>query len=460
MSYPDPNDNSFANDKYLGWSIDADDFTKACLTFFPDIDAEFQGNWLRTGSVDYANYAIFDDYAGTDDASVYSNVADRLIGPYCLTGVHRREDIDPSGANTFYLYNEGMAFNVAGVDGSAQPVNTLSKLHSVDIVFTPDKELWTKCPVIETGNEEPLNEGNQTKFFLREKASIDKNGEPIAGSTGWGWFPGYAIDIETGTRLNMIYGENSTLGSDNGRDMMWNPNERFRREASGEIVLGGMHFTYVMFSKYDEGVANYNKLASEDLAEIATVYEDAQWAAIPMDFGQCYKSYAEGVFETEMRVEVRVATPYEQLDNDGDGTVSRPTYEFGLPGGAPTEGTTEEADSALDMVQVVPNPYYAYSAYETSQLDNRVKITNLPAKCDIGIYTLDGTLVRRYKVDSGDFDFTKGDNSINTIDWNLKNSKNINIASGMYIIHIDAEGIGERTIKWFGVMRPVDLDTF
>jgi len=28
------------------------------------------------------------------------------------------------------------------------------------------------------------------------------------------------------------------------------------------------------------------------------------------------------------------------------------------------------------------------------------------------------------------------------------------------LIHIDAPGIGERTLKWFGVFRPIDLDTF
>jgi hypothetical protein len=34
------------------------------------------------------------------------------------------------------------------------------------------------------------------------------------------------------------------------------------------------------------------------------------------------------------------------------------------------------------------------------------------------------------------------------------------VASGAYIIHINAPGIGEKVVKWFGVMRPIDLDTF
>lgn len=46
------------------------------------------------------------------------------------------------------------------------------------------------------------------------------------------------------------------------------------------------------------------------------------------------------------------------------------------------------------------------------------------------------------------------------MDWDLKNDHGIPIASGLYIIHIDATGVGEKILKWFGVLRPVDLDTF
>jgi hypothetical protein len=126
----------------------------------------------------------------------------------------------------------------------------------------------------------------------------------------------------------------------------------------------------------------------------------------------------------------------------------------------------EVASSALDLIRAVPNPYYAYSAYETSTLDNRIKITNLPPKCTVSIFTLDGTLVRRFERDvtpdntSGGELNTKSSNLDTSLDWDLKNEKNVPVASGMYIIHIDAGDLGEKTIKWFGVMRPIDLDTF
>ena len=42
------------------------------------------------------------------------------------------------------------------------------------------------------------------------------------------------------------------------------------------------------------------------------------------------------------------------------------------------------------------------------------------------------------------------------IEWDLKNNKGISVASGVYLIHVDADGLGERVIKWFGVARQFD----
>ena len=56
-----------------------------------------------------------------------------------------------------------------------------------------------------------------------------------------------------------------------------------------------------------------------------------------------------------------------------------------------------------------------------------------------------------------------------SIDWDLKNDYGIPIASGLYMIHVRAsvwdEQLGDyvekdKIIKWFGSLRPIDLDTF
>jgi hypothetical protein len=168
---------------------------------------------------------------------------------------------------------------------------------------------------------------------------------------------------------------------------------------------------------------------------------------------------------TETTVSLRVTRPYQTYYVTGE-NFGAPLYRFSTASLAPTVNDAATASAALDLIRVVPNPYYAYSAYETSSLDNAVKITNLPSKCTISIFTLDGTLIRRFERDvtadntSGGSLNSKTNNLDSSIDWDLKNEKNVPVASGMYIIHIDAGELGETTIKWFGVMRPIDLDTF
>jgi hypothetical protein len=136
-----------------------------------------------------------------------------------------------------------------------------------------------------------------------------------------------------------------------------------------------------------------------------------------------------------------------------------PMYSFTTKNIAAQTGVamgTDAAKELLDKINIVPNPYYGYSTYEGGALETYVKIVNLPSYEDganqvtISIYTVGGILVRR---------LTKGDAST-FVDWDLKNSANIPVSSGIYIIHVNAPGIGERTLKFFAAMRPTDLNAF
>jgi hypothetical protein len=48
----------------------------------------------------------------------------------------------------------------------------------------------------------------------------------------------------------------------------------------------------------------------------------------------------------------------------------------------------------------------------------------------------------------------------NSIEWDLKNDKGIIVGSGVYIMHVEAPGIGQRSLKWYGAMRPTDVSNF
>ena len=147
---------------------------------------------------------------------------------------------------------------------------------------------------------------------------------------------------------------------------------------------------------------------------------------------------------TDLTIKLRVPKPYATRADD-----KLPVYEFNTNDIVATENA-ETSKNALDLISVVPNPYYAYSEYEGSPIDNRIKITNLPTKCTINIFGTQGVLVKTFNKDD-DATF---------VDWDLKNNARVPIAGGVYIIHINAPGQGERTLKWFGVMRSLDLDSY
>jgi hypothetical protein len=52
------------------------------------------------------------------------------------------------------------------------------------------------------------------------------------------------------------------------------------------------------------------------------------------------------------------------------------------------------------------------------------------------------------------------DNSDTWMYWDLTNNYQVPIASGVYLIHIDAPGIGQTIVKWFGTMRPFNPTGF
>ena len=73
---------------------------------------------------------------------------------------------------------------------------SLDSLNNVDIIFTSDKSLWTRVPIIDMAEEiiedngslTPNGLGDAKKWDLRTSESVDKNGNPDGTGTGWGWF--------------------------------------------------------------------------------------------------------------------------------------------------------------------------------------------------------------------------------------------------------------------------------
>lgn len=492
-------------------------------------------NWIRSGTyadqdnVDNNDYAVSSSSTGLtkpyDPSEDYEKIAEGSWAPYILT-----KNTDKA------TFRPGQLFNTNSREDSV-----FRHLGSVDIVLTADKSKWTRCAVVEMCIDDKLSQGNAKQFSLRCAPSVDKEGKPYVFNVdgqelqgealteflkdadyetlaqyaqttdenaanyisprGMGWFPGYVIDIETGARLNVCFGEDSFYPDLNGRDMMMNPPALKETTAlspaiaqlsdpvlfdavDGTAVMGGKHFVYIFPMQdlgelgpnngkiqfkspaYDAGAYIYNTLkkiedaSSAQTALYSTFWKHPLWVGMPMSI-EGKQWLPEG---NPVKISVRVAKPYKsgystlplevespELFDTEEHNGYYPYYTFTTKGSAPTYNDLEKAEEDLNLITVVPNPYYAYSSYEGNALTHTVKFANLPDKCVVTIYTVNGTKIRQFKKDS----------QVTTIDWDLTNHANTPIASGFYVIHVrDLVNGGEQTVKFYAAMRQVDLNTF
>ncbi len=532
------------------------------LTFSRDMEENYQYrlNWIKSGKHKAGSEGAtpYDDYTKGgfwyDEDEDFENILNGAWAPAALVSDEivskvSGDDLALPGVDEYgYIHQEeglmpiGIWTDDALFDGQKR------RYGSVDIVITKDKSKWTRSPVVEMCNNNYVpqsgsntfpttdacikpgnNIGNTYKFLLRKSKSVDKNGNTATddvidttnidspnfmGSHGMGWFPGYAIDVETGERLNIMFGEDSHFNNQNSQDMLWNPTSDQATDLfwssfgqKGELINGGKHYIYVMGRNYvkqessietrslgyDYGRSLYEKLIKAEEAPYYSkrikytkdVYKNAMWISMPMlNTSTQVESNPNDPYtfiQNDVTIKIRVANPYRknmmsyvykydsllnvfsyitntntQMDSiiKASNKIARngnlPMYYFSSKGLSANTNQTSVAEDALYKVNVVPNPYYAFNEYETSPIDHRIKFINLPNTCTIRIYNVGGTLIKTLKKD----------NNLTFTDWNLKNEYGISISGGVYIIHIDAPGIGEKVLKWFGALRPIDLNNF
>ncbi|MFT5646374.1 MAG: hypothetical protein ACI976_001055, partial [Aureispira sp.] len=393
----------------------------------------------------------------------------------------------------------------------------LSNLNNVNIVMSPDRAEWSRCVVVETanfyhgkaylGSVDPTWEIPSRRTQMEWKGSLAPSFKPAHpvypsrnkdmsidnSSVGMSWFPGYAYNVETGERLNIFFGENSLYngtvlveelnpGSNTGDDMIFNPTSTavsgpFSSDEKVQLlqnVQGGQHIIYVTNQAYDSCqsvLAEFNKISTNSfLTKDIYIYKNlvVTWASMAIPTAMT-GTYGE-VPPTKARIKLRVNRPFE-IEEGTNQNLGYPLYEFSLDKFAPTKEKQEAAVSALDLMGVVPNPYYAYSDYEVLETDNVIKITNIPGKCNIRIYSLDGRFVKEYKVAQDynsparngiarigrGYEGASAEAQITTsVDWDVKNYANVPVAGGVYLIHIKVEGVGTKVLKSFVINRAFD----
>ncbi len=447
------------NNGIIGGQVTFEDQSKPWLLGVEDDESFTPFNWILAGTNDPDNGigSVYNDFPG-DNKGFFEGILQGTWAP-----VYYGSDVE---------FNEG-GFGTLGFGIRPKGlVSNIANLANVDLVITKDPSKWTRVPVFELSDLPQNAEGNTEKFQLRSDLTLNKtaNGDLVQvalddndpTNRGWSYFPGYAINVETGRRLCMAFGENSNLKNENGDDMIWNPSVLNSRVFG--TALGGMHVIYIFGdSTTISGQVIDLTYTGDDILSWPlfdrtqnlsgalnqrNLFGAMHWASIPIvDPLHTFNTYNE--IPTDVTVSLRVTKPYQRTEFSGPND-GYPQYQFNTNGRAADKNNINVAKSALDLVNVVPNPYYGGSLYEDSQLDNIVKINNLPPRCNINIYMTNGTLVRT--IDK--------DNNLTFVEWDLKNDYNVPISGGVYLIHVDAGSAGETVVKFMCIQRPVDLNAF
>ena len=113
----------------------------------------------------------------------------------------------------------------------------------------------------------------------------------------------------------------------------------------------------------------------------------------------------------------------------------------------------EAARQALDDVRVVPNPYVVTSGaferqntFSSGRGPRAIQFTGVPPECTIRIFTVSGRLVRTLERRSGSNEGLSGQDLLDGIvEWDLLGEGRLSVSYGVYLYHLEAPGIGDRT---------------
>ncbi len=325
--------------------------------------------------------------------------------------------------------------------------NGLISVNNIDLIFTPDKSKWSRCPVVETNNKMYTDDGLPAKggvgnMSLRSDFSIGTDTNPDAptdSTRGKSWFPGYAVDVETGQRLMVFFGENSgydfvenpLLGqvyqfsqTPTGGDMIWNPtadvivkniNNDTTAISASRLVAGCGHYIYVTDLPYDDWKIPYDALTASPNAQQSLI-KNIRWASMPfLPKGINLLSYQDGLIPNECNIKLRVDNPYQV--SKGVGTNGfHPAYHFRID----KKGIMSIKENKLQSIDNEPLVIYPNPINNTQTLRVNSKTTITGAR----IYTQEGREIHRFESSQLPLENAP-------LEWNLAAAK---LPSGIYFI--------------------------
>ncbi|MBN2090479.1 T9SS type A sorting domain-containing protein [candidate division KSB1 bacterium] len=220
-------------------------------------------------------------------------------------------------------------------------------------------------------------------------------------------------DVERNMQLNVSFTDNAQKISDADFVPTWAPR--------GNCIV------YVVASAYDEQIHNIGFTGQDTMAT---------WT---------FQFTPGAVWQTGDIIQLNIADPDTFIYYN---PVVPGVEEFSFRIQGKETGVVSDAKQRLNIINVYPNPYLAHNVIEKQLHEEQVVFFNLPEKCTIRIFTISGQLVRTIE---------HNDPTSITASWNLRNENYLPVASGLYVAHIEAPGIGTKILKMAIVFRQQQL---
>jgi len=392
----------------------------------PKIDVDPEGN-VKTGSnvvvvrprAPVAGYipaqvASFEHISG----STTSDISFKIIDPQAIKDGHEYE----------------LTFEDTLIIGTIK--NELKTKNFTVRDVTVDSILLEKSTLFEEDDEVPLIDGFRLRFQNEERVKLDKE------KSGWSDPNIYEFQFSP-VQFLTIQGEQRPADY---------------RLVFGEVGVGHAIDTTISFLPLPGKDVNFtvynfaeNKYVKFAMAEIDG--SDGKFSIDPNDANKTDTIYLleeddEGKLVYTWQITMNLIPNDGRNPDVGDTMtvylkkpfLSQDVFRFTMK--QPGESRTL-AKQELDNIRVVPNPYIAAEVWEPRNPYNsgrgprELHFINLPRVCTIRIFNVNGVLIDKIEHNS------TLDNG--TAIWDMLSRENLSISYGIYLYHIDAPGVGQKT---------------
>ncbi|MFH1195436.1 MAG: hypothetical protein V1720_06965 [bacterium] len=318
------------------------------------------------------------------------------------------------------------------------------KINNKDIVktksfslknLTENNFLFEDDTTVSNGMELLVKEGFRLKFDNVEEIAIN------TARTGWNSSDVYSFDFEPVTFLSI---------------------KGIQKPSDYKIIFGDVGTatsidTAIGFIALPEKQVNFKVINVTENSEIKFAFSESDGNDGKLSVNKNNTNYTDAIyfleedgtgklkFTWQFVLNIQGGNRNPEAGDTANVVLNKPflaydTYKFKMKGSSISK---DKAAEELKDIRVVPNPYIAAETWEprntftSGRGPREIHFINLPNQCTIRIFNVSGALIKTLEHDSA---FENG-----TAIWDVLSDENFEISYGVYVYHVDAPGIGQKT---------------